>query len=270
MKFWKKRGIISAILAGCVLFTTELQVFAAEPQSEAQTMETTNLDFEVASLDALMEQIPAMATAAVETQDWYGKALANTDGELDVYAQPNGSSVGKMYKNTVVTVVEEGAEWSKVTSGSVEGYVRTASLMFGTAAAQRAKVVCANGTKDAKTNAQIKAEQQKVSDVKLLAALIYCEAGNQCYDGKVAVGAVVLNRMESRRFPNTLSGVIYQRGQFTPAMTGKLARVLRNGNIPASCYEAAQDALNGDDPVNGALFFNTGSGRFKLGDHYFS
>ena len=142
--------------------------------------------------------------------------------------------------------------------------------MFGTAAAQRAKVVCANGTKDAKTNAQIKAEQQKVSDVKLLAALIYCEAGNQCYDGKVAVGAVVLNRMESRRFPNTLSGVIYQRGQFTPAMTGKLARVLRNGNIPASCYEAAQDALNGDDPVNGALFFNTGSGRFKLGDHYFS
>ena len=110
MKFWKKRGIISAILAGCVLFTTELQVFAAEPQSEAQTMETTNLDFEVASLDALMEQIPAMATAAVETQDWYGKALANTDGELDVYAQPNGSSVGKMYKNTVVTVVEEGAE----------------------------------------------------------------------------------------------------------------------------------------------------------------
>lgn len=274
MKFWKKRGIVSLVLAGCVLFTTEFQVFAAEPQSEAQAMETINFDFEVSPLTTVMEQIPAKASVAVETQNWYGKALANTDGELDVYAEPNGTSIGKMYKNTVVTVVEEGAEWSKISSGAVEGYVRTDLLLFGSAAAQRAKTTCASGTKDAKTNEQIKAEQkaeqQRVSDIKLLAALIYCEAGNQCYDGKVAVGAVVLNRVESSRFPNSLSGVIYQRGQFTPAMTGKLARVLRNGNIPSSCYQAAQDAMNGADPVNGALFFNTSRGSYKLGDHYFS
>lgn len=270
MKFWKKRGIIGLVLAGCVLFTTEFQALAAEPRSEAQAMETMNLDLEVAPLVAVMEQIPAMAGVAVETQDWYGKALANTDGEMDVYSVPNGTSIGKMYKNTVVTVAEEGSEWTKISSGSVEGYVKTGSLLFGSAAVQRAKVVCAGGTKEAKTNAQIQAEQQKASDVKLLAALIFCEAGNQCYEGKVAVGAVVLNRIESRRFPNTLQGVVYQRGQFTPAMTGKLARVLRSGNIPSSCYDAARDALNGADPVRGALFFNTRRGSFKLGDHYFS
>lgn len=270
MYFGKKRGIVSLMLAGCLLFTTEFQVFAADPQSEAQAMETVNFDIEVAPLVEVWEQIPAMASTAVNTQEWYGKALANTDGELDVYAEPNGTVIGKMYKNTIVTVVEEGVEWSKISSGSVVGYVRTASLLFGSVAVERAKVTCASGTKDAKTLEEIKAEQKKTSDVKLLAALIYCEAGNQPYEGKVAVGAVVLNRMESRRFPNSLEGVIYQRGQFTPAMTGKLARVLRSGKIPSACYDAAQDALNGADPVNGALFFNTRSGSFKLGDHYFS
>ncbi len=270
MKFWKKRGIISLILAGCLLFTAEFEVFAAEPQSEVQEMEAVSFDVEIAALDTVWEEIPSMASSAAEIQDWYGKALANTDSELDVYAAANGTSIGKMYKNTVVTVTEKGVEWSKISSGTVEGYVRTESLLFGRAADERAKVVCANGTQDAKSNEEIKAAQQKASNLKLLAAIIFCEAGNQCYDGKVAVGAVVLNRMESRRFPNTLEGVIYQRGQFTPAMTGKLARVLRNGNIPSSCYEAAQDALNGVDPVNGALFFNTRSGNFKLGDHYFS
>lgn len=270
MYFGKKRGIVSLVLAGCLLFTTEFEVFAADPQSEAQAMETISYDIEVEALATVWEQIPTMASTAVNTQEWYGKALANTDTELDVYAEANGAVIGKMYKNTVVAVVEEGAEWSKISSGSVVGYVKNESLLFGSAAVERANVACAQGTKDAKTLQEIEAEQKKASGVKLLAALIFCEAGNQPYEGKVAVGAVVLNRMESRRFPNSLEGVIYQRGQFTPAMTGKLARVLRNGNIPSSCYEAAQDAMNGVDPVNGALFFNTRSGNFKLGDHYFS
>lgn len=109
-------------------------------------------------------------------------------------------------------------------------------------------------------------ERQK----KLLAALIFCEAGNQPYDGKVAVGAVVMNRVASGRFPNTIKEVIYQRGQFTPAMTGKLDRIIASGRIPASCYEAAREALSGVSTVGNALFFNTGHGAFKLGDHYFS
>lgn len=270
MFFGKKKGIVSLLIAGCLVFTAEFEVFAADPQSEAQAMETINYEMGISPLAATWEQIPEMASIAVDTQNWYGKALANTDSELDVYAEANGTVIGKMYSNTIVNIEEEGTEWSKISSGSVVGYVKNEVLLFGSAAVERAKTVCAEGTKDAKTVEEIEAEQKKAADVKLLAALIFCEAGNQPYDGKVAVGAVVMNRISSRRFPNTLEGVIYQRGQFTPAMTGKLGRILSSGRIPQSCYEAAQDALNGVSPVGNALFFNTGSGKFKLGDHYFS
>lgn len=106
-------------------------------------------------------------------------------------------------------------------------------------------------------------------DVSLLAALIYCEAGNQSREGKVAVGAVVLHRVASGSFAGSISDVIYQSGQFTPAYSGALASALANG-VPSDCYEAAQAALNGEDPVPGALYFNTGSGKgVKIGAHQF-
>ena len=271
MFFGKRKVSVALALAGCILFTSEFQVFAAAPQSDTQSIETVNFELNTAPLAAVWAEIPGMASVAVDTQAWSGKALANTDTTADVYAEPNGSVVGKMYKNTVVTVEEEGTEWCKIASGAVIGYARTETLLFGSADVDRSSIACAEGTRDAQTMEEIQAEQQQ-ENVRLLAALIYCEAGNQPYDGKVAVGAVVMNRIESKRYPHTLEGVIYQKGQFTPASSGKLARVLRSNSIPASCYEAAQDALNGADPVNGALYFNTGRAGtrgYKLGDHYF-
>ena len=270
MIFGNKRRILGLALVICMLFTTEFEVFAADPQSEAQSSTLLNYETVESPLTEVWSEIPQMAEIAEETQEWRGKALANTDTTLDVFAEANGAVIGKMFKNTVVEVLEEGEAWTKISSGKVQGYVKTEGLLFGQAAVERAEVVCAQGTKDAKTLDELKVEQQKCDQVKLLAALIYCEAGNQPYDGKVAVGAVVMNRIKSGRFPNTLEGVIYQRGQFTPAMTGKLARIIASNYIPASCYEAAQDALDGVSPVGGALFFNTRSGSFKLGDHYFS
>lgn len=106
-------------------------------------------------------------------------------------------------------------------------------------------------------------------DTSLLAALIYCEAGNQSYDGMVAVGAVVMNRVYSSSFPNSISEVIYQSGQFTPAYSGTLASALENG-VPSTCYDAAVAAIGGENPVGSALYFNTGSGKgIKIGDHQF-
>ncbi|MDE6738833.1 MAG: cell wall hydrolase [Lachnospiraceae bacterium] len=92
-------------------------------------------------------------------------------------------------------------------------------------------------------------------DLRLLAALIYCEAGSETSNGKLAVGAVVMNRVRSGAYPNTISGVIFASGQFTPALNGKVARVYTNGNIPESCYEAAQAAINGETNVGGATHF---------------
>ena len=79
------------------------------------------------------------------------------------------------------------------------------------------------------------------------------------YQGQLAVGAVVMNRVRSGSFPNSISGVVYQSGQFTPASSGKLARVLNSGNISGSCYQAANDALAGADNTGGCLYFHAGT-----------
>ena len=78
-----------------------------------------------------------------------------------------------------------------------------------------------------------------------------------------------MNRVNSPSFPNTISEVIYQSGQFTPASSGTLASALASG-VPSACYEAASAAIAGENPVGGALYFNTGSGQgMKIGDHQF-
>lgn len=116
---------------------------------------------------------------------------------------------------------------------------------------------------------QTEAPSAGSDDTSLLAALIYCEAGNQSYEGMVAVGAVVMNRVYSGSFPNSISEVIYQGGQFTPASSGSLASALANG-VPSACYDAAVAAIGGENPVGGALYFNTGSGKgIQIGDHQF-
>lgn len=108
------------------------------------------------------------------------------------------------------------------------------------------------------------------SDLDLLAAIIWCEAGNQSYDGMVAVGQVVMNRVASPSYPNTISEVLNQPGQFTPASSGTLQSALASG-VNSTCYQAAQDAMNGAAPVPGyPMYFNTHSGSYQLGAHYFS
>lgn len=91
---------------------------------------------------------------------------------------------------------------------------------------------------------------------ELLACLIYCEAGGESYEGQVAVGAVVMNRCMSGAFPDTITGVIYQSGQFAPVASGRLATRLAQG-ANDSCYKAADAALEGHSPVGNCLFFRT-------------
>ena len=78
-----------------------------------------------------------------------------------------------------------------------------------------------------------------------------------------------MNRVASSSFPNTIAEVLEQPGQFTPYSSGTLQSALASG-VNSTCYQAAQDALNGAQPVPGALYFNTHSGTYKLGAHYFS
>lgn len=103
----------------------------------------------------------------------------------------------------------------------------------------------------------------------LLASIIYCEAGNQPYEGQVAVGAVVMNRVRSGSFPNTIDEVIYQSGQFVPAMTGWLDEVRNTGAYTDIAMQAAADALAGINPVGDCLFFDQGGYGMQIGAHYF-
>ena len=93
---------------------------------------------------------------------------------------------------------------------------------------------------------------RQASDLQLMARAINGEARGEPYEGQVAVGAVILNRVKSPKFPNTIAGVIYQSGAFTAVSDGQI-------NVPiaenSTAYKAAQDALNGWDPTNGCLYY---------------
>ena len=96
------------------------------------------------------------------------------------------------------------------------------------------------------------ANSNSVSDVQLLARAINGEARGETYEGQVAVGAVILNRVEHSSFPNTIAGVIYQPGAFTAVSDGQINVPIKQGS---TVLKAAQDALNGWDPTNGAIYY---------------
>lgn len=109
-------------------------------------------------------------------------------------------------------------------------------------------------------------------DRYLLANLIYCEAGNQPYEGQVAVGAVVMNRVMSSVFPDTVVGVIYQNKQFSPVASGRLALALAENHATDACYRAADAAMAGQTTVGNCLFFRTpieGLTGTQIGGHIF-
>lgn len=108
-------------------------------------------------------------------------------------------------------------------------------------------------------------------ETTLLAALIQAEAGNQPYEGQVAVGAVVMNRVRSGAYPNTIQGVISAPGQFGPAATGAVAAIMASGP-KASCVQAAQAAINGETTVGTATHFRSASSGVSgivIGGHVF-
>ena len=223
-------------------------------------------------------------------------ATVNTDGLRIREDQSQDSSVISSVSTgdtlTVDTAAETTDEWVAVIYNGSTRYVSSAyvtvELKTGTGVtieeeqaaiaaakaeeeARAAKAAKASGSSAKTTTVQNEAVSADVDDVTLLAAIIQCEAGGGSYEGQVAVGAVVLNRVRSSSYPNTISGVIYQRGQFGPASSGKLARRLANG-VSDTAYAAAQEALSGVDNTGGCLSFNSlscGHAGTAIGDNIF-
>ena len=106
-------------------------------------------------------------------------------------------------------------------------------------------------------------------ETTILAATIQLEAGNEPYEGQVAVGAVIMNRVRSGGYPNSISGVVYQAGQFS--VSGRIAATAASG-VKSSCMQAAQAAIGGMDNTGGALSFapvSSGRGGLVIGNHSF-
>lgn len=182
------------------------------------------------------------------------------------------------------TAAEAMAGWVAVLYDGSTGYVSSdyvdVSMDMGTAVTieeEQAAIAAAKAAEEAAAakaravTVQNEAVAASYDDVTLLAALIQCEAGNECYDGQLAVGAVVVNRTRSGGYPGSIYGVIYQSGQFTPAGRGSVASVAASGP-KSSCIQAAQAALSGVDNTGGALSFrpvSSGRGGVVIGNHVF-
>ena len=195
---------------------------------------------------------------------------------VDTEAEVEEGWVAVKYKDKVAYVSEKYVDLSlKVGTGMTMEEIeeqRRAEEEAAKRAEEEAEEAKRREEEKKQQQAQQNAAVAEVDDLTLMAAIIYCEAGAEGYDTQLAVGAVIMNRVQSVGYPNTLYDVIYQRGQFGPARSGKLARVIAKGKANASCYQAAQDALNGMNNVGDRTHFNRveiRSSDLIIGDHAF-
>ena len=354
--------------------TSEEKVSEEEKASEEKTSEEEKASEEKASEEKVVKD-SLLETGSEERSPWASKLLPDVEDYLNIRLEPSDEAelAGKLHKGAMAEIIEKGDEWTKISSGSVEGYVKNEFCITGLEAEslanqvgttyataitggvrvrenasssedtvivdvleeggkikvdtqaekiegwiavkiedatayvsadyvnvelelgkaisieeERAAIAAAEAEKARKEQEQRQAQEQEQAqassaatsqketvaasydDVTLLGALIQCEAGGEPYEGKLAVGAVVINRLRAG-YAGSISGVIYQGGQFTPASSGALSSVLSSG-VNGSCIQAAQEAINGVDNVGGATSFrraSSGISGIVIGNHVF-
>ncbi len=198
------------------------------------------------------------------------EALANEVGNLIVQIETDtlcvrqepeedAEAIGFIPRDEELEIIDQlDGDWISVDYEGETGYVSSEYVDIDFHIDEGETLIAINRREEEERQAKLTANRGAVvvggDDTRLLAALIFCEAGIETYNGKLAVGAVVMNRVRSPAYPNTISGVIFASGQFTPAMNGKVARVY-GGDIPESCWEAARAAINGETNVGDATHF---------------
>ena len=215
---------------------------AASTESTATAAASTNAATAASTDAAAAASTESTATAATAAST---EAAAAVSTEAAPTAGTEAAAAATTETAAAQTQTQQQTPAASYQAAQALQALQQVQLQQAQAAAQAAQEQAA-----AQTNTAVSA-----SDRELLAAIIYCEAGNQSHTGKVAVGNVVMNRVNSAKFPNSISSVVYQRGQFSPAGSGWLNRVLKRGTVPADCYAAADEALAGSKPVGGSVFF---------------
>lgn len=311
----KLRSSKAACCLGATLVVMMMPVLPkvtdAKPTYEQHESTITDTEVRVASYAANVEEV---ILTGYEEQQWQmqNKALAITEPYLDVYSadDENSSVNGRLYKNTVVDVLEVNGSMTKIRSGNCEGYTKTAALLFN----QEAEVIAQTldekdiltgytieeaEAKEAEEEAARIAEEERIAaeqeaariaeeeriqavisrtisgtdisynstmsvsneEIYLLACIIDWEAAYEPYEGKLAVANVVLNRVRSSNYPNSITGVIYQKSQFSGASDGaggssaKFQNRLNSGIRTQECMDAALEALSGKNNIGGYTSF---------------
>ena len=233
---------------------------------------------------AANEQVIAERTGATASEDeFFAEEEVQQDETAALQAEASKAAQNEIEE---VQAAEEAAriEAEAQAKAAAEEAARLEAEAQAKAAAEEAARLEAEAQAKAAAEeaARIAAEAQQAAlaaqtaavsaeELKLLANIIYCEAGSESYVGKVAVGNVIMNRVKSASQPNTITEVVYAKGQFSPVRNGSLQRALSSDKADAACYQAAIEALAGAQPVGGKLFFRRNNGRSGqvIGHHVF-
>ena len=207
-------------------------------------------------------------------EEWENLCMPNVKEYVAIRAEASTESeiIGRLGKGASAEVLEKGAEWTKIVSGKCEGYVSNEYLKYGLEAKAKAEREAAEAKRKAELKKNYEAVRAGGNEVQLLGALIQIEAGSESYEGQLAVGAVVMNRVRSGGYPNTIADVIYAPGQFPYAST-RVHEVMARG-VKASCLQAAQEAINGRSNVGGFTHFKSSrsgvsGNHIVIGGHVF-
>lgn len=207
-----------------------------------------------------------------------GNLIAHMNDAVRIRKAPSKTAevYGVLPKGEMVEVISQDEEgWVCIDYEGNSAYVMeeyvTLDFLIDTAETMEEIEARKKAEKEAKRHVNYGEYTTDADTTLLLAALIQCEAGGESYEGKVAVGAVVMNRVRSSAYPDTIHGVIYASGQFTPAMSGKLNKVYESGKISQSCIDAANEALSGVSNVGDLTHFRRNNGRegLVIGNHVF-
>ena len=236
---------------------SEDEFFAEE---EVQQDETAALQAEASeAAQNEIEEVQAAEEAARIEAEAQAKAAAEEAARIEAEAQTKAA--------------EEAAQLAAEAQAkaAAEEAARIAAEAQAKAAAEEAARIAAESQQAALAAQAAQTAAISSEELKLLANIIYCEAGSESYVGKVAVGNVIMNRVKSASQPNTITEVVYAKGQFSPVRNGSLQRALSSDKADAACYQAAIEALAGAQPVGGKLFFRRNNGRSGqvIGHHVF-
>lgn len=208
-----------------------------------------------------------------------GKMIASIDTEsLRVRTEPSTEAGvhGLLPQGEIVEVLgESGNDWVCIDFEGKDGYVSAEfiTLDFQIDAGETIEEIKAReeAEREAKRHVNYGEFTTDADTTRLLAALVQCESGGESYEGQLAVASVVMNRVRSGAYPNSIHGVIYASGQFTPALNGKVNTVYESGKISSSCLRAAEEAVAGVSNVGDMTHFRRSGGHdgLVIGNHVF-